>query len=974
MSVLDSPLNPLFLWGISKSSSIKWEFMGMPKNCKRISAIILVLSLFSFTYAQDVYWEPENPIQGGQVTIYYNLESRNILPSGTNPVYIHLGFNDWQNTADYTMIKSPSTGLWEYTLSIQQDVAVIDFAFTDNKNDYSAGTWDNNGGYGIDWYAVVYPEGLSVVIISPEVTIPFGDPLRSPVFASQDEIVPIIVSTVSTGVPADSLFLQINGIEVSKTDTDTLKYDFDTSIYTADEYELKCIGKNITGFRDTTEFAIVVRTDQVSQAPPNGIKPGINYVNNTIVTLALFAPYKDFVYVMSDFNDWKIDNDYAMNMYQPTVDSTLWWLTLSDLTSGVEYAFQYLVNGEIRVADSYADLILDPWNDQYISSDTYPNLKEYPRGKTDQPVSVFQTGQTEYQWLNSDDFVRPEQKDLVIYELLIRDFIHNHDYKTLIDTLDYLDNLGINAIELMPINEFEGNSSWGYNPSFYFAPDKYYGTKNDLKAFVDECHRRGIAVIQDIVLNHSYGQSPFVRLYWDSVNNRPAVNNPWYNVKSPNSVYSWGYDFNHKSKHTEAFVDRVLRYWIEEYKVDGFRLDFTKGFTNKGGEGTPYDASRIAILERIADEVWSYDSTSYLILEHFTDNVEEKELANNGFMLWGNSNHNYNEATMGYHGDSISDFSWGFYKRRGWTEPNLVTYMESHDEERLMYKNLQYGNLSGTYNIKELSTALNRQKLAAAFYFTLPGPKMIWQFGELGYDVSIDFNGRVGEKPIRWDYYSNSNRKDLYDMYSKLIKVRNMNEVFRSSGTSVQLSLDNPNGLKRIGLSHSTMSAIIIGNFGVETQSINPNFYYSATWYDDFNREEVEVTDTQTEIELAPGECRIFTNKHLQGIEVKDNGDDTLPTILSLSQNYPNPFNLNTTIKYTVPQVETGYTQFLQLKVFNILGNEVATLVNEIQPPGEYSVKFNVGTSRDMSLPNGIYFYSLSIGDKTLTKKMLLLK
>jgi pullulanase/glycogen debranching enzyme len=204
----------------------------------------------------------------------------------------------------------------------------------------------------------------------------------------------------------------------------------------------------------------------------------------------------------------------------------------------MEYAFQYLVDGEIRIADPYTDKILDPWNDNNIPSSTYPNLKDYPTNKTNHAVSVFQTDQSEFQWQNDDDFVQPEQKDLVIYELLIRDFIQNHDYQTLIDTLDYLEDLGINAIELMPINEFEGNSSWGYNPSFYFAPDKYYGTKNDLKSFIDECHRRGIAVIQDMVLNHSYRQSPFVRLYWDSINNRPAINNPWYNEKSPNNVYS----------------------------------------------------------------------------------------------------------------------------------------------------------------------------------------------------------------------------------------------------------------------------------------------------------------------------------------------------------------------------------------------------------------------------------------------------
>ena len=314
-----------------------------------------------------------------------------------------------------------------------------------------------------------------------------------------------------------------------------------------------------------------------------------------------------------------------------------------------------------------------------------------------------------------------------------------------------------------------------------------------------------------------------------------------------------------------------------------------------------------------------------------------------------------------------SDFSWGFYNSRGWTEPNLVTYMESHDEERLMYKNLNFGNLSGDYNIKNMVTALDRQKLAAAFFFTLPGPKMIWQFGELGYDYSINFNGRVGEKPIRWDYFDNPDRRELYDLYSKLIKLRNKNEVFTSPQTSVELSLNNSNGLKRIGLSHPSMSVIIIGNFGVTTQTINPEFHNDATWYDDLNSVELLATNT-TEIELAPGEFRIFNNNHLLAVEDVNEISDK-PTTFSLSQNYPNPFNPVTTIKYTVPTAEIITSQQVQLKVYNVLGNEIATLIDETKPSGVYDIKF------DGSLfSNGIYFYTLTYGDKSLTNKMLLLK
>ncbi len=161
-------------------------------------------------------------------------------------------------------------------------------------------------------------------------------------------------------------------------------------------------------------------------------------------------------------------------------------------------------------------------------------------------------------------------EELVIYELHIRDFVGTRAIKTVMDTLDYLERLGVNAIELMPINEFEGNDSWGYNPSFYFAPDKAYGTENDYKRFIDECHKRGIAVIIDMVLNHSYGQSPLVQLYFDPTAGdygQPTAQNPWYNEVCPHEPYCWGYDFDHESAQTKKFVDRVNRFWIENYKV-----------------------------------------------------------------------------------------------------------------------------------------------------------------------------------------------------------------------------------------------------------------------------------------------------------------------------------------------------------------------------------------------------------------------
>lgn len=214
-------------------------------------------------------------------------------------------------------------------------------------------------------------------------------------------------------------------------------------------------------------------------------------------------PRKNNTFILGDFNNWEYDDSGFM--YR-TPDGKRYWKTLSNLTAGQEYIFQYVVDGSIgsetRMLKKY--LIHGTIN----SSVNQPirGILPYPGLKTQGVATVLQTNQPGYTW-EVENFEAPAKTDLVIYELLVRDFLGKHDYQTLIDTLNYLKNVGINAIELMPVNEFEGNLSWGYNPNYYFAPDKYYGPKNDFKKFIDECHKAGIAVIIDLVLNHSFGTS-----------------------------------------------------------------------------------------------------------------------------------------------------------------------------------------------------------------------------------------------------------------------------------------------------------------------------------------------------------------------------------------------------------------------------------------------------------------------------------
>ncbi len=590
---------------------------------------------------------------------------------------------------------------------------------------------------------------------------------------------------------------------------------------------------------------------------PVGAKDGVAFINNgTSAIITLYAPGKNSIALIGEFNDWSA----TASVMKKTTDGNTWWVQIDNLNPNTEYAYQFLVDGTLKVADPYCEKILDPENDKYISSTTYPNLKVYPTGKTTGIVSVMQANQATYAWKNNG-FVRPEKNNLVIYELLVRDFTTDHSYASTLTKLDYLVTLGINAIELMPVNEFEGNLSWGYNPSFYFAPDKYYGTKTALQNFIDECHGKGIAVIMDMVLNHSFGQSPMVQLYFDG--SKPTASSPWFNVDAKHP-FNVGYDFNHESAATKYFSKNVMKFWMQQYKIDGFRFDLSKGFTQKVTTDDAgfrmYDASRIAIWKDYNNFIKSVDPNNfYVILEHFAEESEEKVLADDGMMLWNNMNYNMNEATMGWIG--TSDFSWGFYGKHGFSKSeNLVGYGESHDEERLNFKNITYGNGSGNYVIKgNLATALKREELVAAFLFSIPGPKMVWQFGELGYDISIDINGRTGEKPIKWDYYSDPNRKVLFDAYAKFIRLKKNNTIFNAINATYSLT----GGVKYIKLIEGANTVVVVGNFDVVNQTANVDFGSSGVWVDAVGNN-INLTSTTYNVNMAPGEYHIFSKQALK--------------------------------------------------------------------------------------------------------------
>ena len=627
---------------------------------------------------------------------------------------------------------------------------------------------------------------------------------------------------------------------------------------------------------------------------PEGVSYGINKdLANSSVTLVLYdvdadGKCHDYCYLLGDFNAWRPSAEYAMKRDE---DKDCWWFTLTDLEPAEEYMFQYYLGyvnktGEepVRVSDPYSEIIYHS-GDSKISADTYPDMPNYPV-ETSGMVSAFTLVETEYNWQHSwksvpgdTGFRIEDKKDLIIYELLIRDFSDTRDLNGVMARLDYLDNLGINAIELMPVQEYDNSLSWGYDPISYFALDKDYGTREMYKKFIDECHKRGIAVLFDVVYNHLTGASTLAKMYFRHC--RTGINNAWFNQYAPHP-YSVYHDLNHENAFVRAHVKSSLEYLLEEYKIDGFRFDLTKGLTNnKSDEGSAArkDPARIAILKDYYDAVNAANPHAVMICEHFADTDEEIELANHGIQLWRNMNNSYCQAAMGYQSDS--DFRGIYTESTGMPFGSIVSFMESHDEERMGYKQLAYGHES----IKDdIAARMKRLGLNAAFTLLVPGPKMIWQFGELGYDYSINSNGdgeikegedhRTDIKPICWEYFDeaqNPERVALYNTYSMLLDFRAANPTFFDEGAWVRLYADTEEGGAEwpgrylyVKDKNSDRWFALVGNFGVEAADIyvgGPGEGASVSrWYNSQNKSEQYDGTSMFKINMAPGEFRLLTS------------------------------------------------------------------------------------------------------------------
>lgn len=622
------------------------------------------------------------------------------------------------------------------------------------------------------------------------------------------------------------------------------------------------------------------------QARPAGVINGIYYApDGNFVTLCTFAAGNktandnstllpaQHVYLIGDMTDWELNNDYQMKR-----DGNYFWITVP-IEKGREYRFQYAVvraDGTKKlISDLFSEKLLTP-DDNYEPRQTDPSLIEYPMTGAEGYVSVLQSGKTAFAWSDATtSFQRPDKNNLVIYELWIYDHTPQRNLPGLLKRLDYIQNLGVNCVELMPVTEFDGNQSWGYSPNHYFALDKAYGTPEMLKTFIDECHKRGIAVVLDMVFNHATGNNPMNKLYpyGDDLKYNPCFN---VTAPHPDNVYQ---DWNHDFAPVKDMFRRAVAYWLTEYKVDGYRFDLSHGLCGK-----TYNAP--ANIKEYYDVMQTASPGSYLMLEHWGNymGTDRPQFVQQGMMCWQNTSYVFQQAAGAWlEGDGLGDAN----------TDNYVSYSNNHDEERPFFKAKKWG--AGNLQTSEEARAA-RVPLVIGMQCLLNGPQLFYHFDELAFDYSKfqDEQGRFGTDGV--DAYGKSEtgtntvdyevkmsvkfrpegwmavgpRMQGYQRLAQIIQLRTrlLPQVF--AGNPTQSTLTEKAAVKKIQWGSQVFA---VGNFSAtSTQTVT---LPSGTWYDYLDG----GNQAATSYTLQPNEIKVFTGSYVAAPVIPDHYDEGMTPV-----------------------------------------------------------------------------------------------
>lgn len=840
---------------------------------------------------------------------------------------------DWSsNTADKQFVKQ-SDGSWMLNIGDMRTY----FGLNDNEKVAKiaiiarlASGAGNGYGQTDDYFITVTDAGLQLSLVA--------DGGAATTFHGDRRIQFTVNATSSC-----ALSLSINGKSIGTAEGTVLKASYD---FTTSDTPYKVVATATSGQQKISEEMEVSCLPSSSRKDYPGGKPVQGAVKNAdgTVTFCLAAPGKTNVLLAGSWDEYRQLGSNVMN-YTDYNGQRYFWTTIGQkLADNRYYPYYYMIDGTTCVGDPYAKLVLDPYSDGYLPSNCFAGLPAYPAGKvpSNTMLAVYRGDIDHYNWDSATTgFEIPDHRSLTIYEMLIRDFsgdgsdADGKSFGTLkgaIEHIDYISSLGVNAVELMPVMEFNGNNSWGYNTNFYMALDKAYGRPDDLRDFVAACHRRGIAVILDIVFNQSDGLAPWYQMYGG------AADNPFYNSTAPHA-YSVLNDWNQDNPLVKQHWKDVLAFWLTSYQVDGFRFDLVKGLgaNNSYSGGTDsYNASRVALMKELNKAITDIKPNAIHINELLGTAQEEKENGANGQLGWNKlSDASYDFATARPNGNSAA-MNGFIASNRGLTTGQSVDYAESHDEPRVASKmrttNTQECDATVAYTAANpKSSSVKRLGAVAAQMLLTPGSKMIWQFGEIGAD---DAQGSDLEKlraiAPKWSQMENANRAGLLENYRELVHLRKKNpELFNGEDGTCTLSgySNDLNSVRTIRLTRGNKE--IVAFFNPATSGSAKNVSSPASKLTTSNAQLITASYGTTPVlngsgntltvSLQPNEFAVFATTTVAGVEGIESDDHANVRISSIGGNI----------------VVTGMHNNVQ--IYTPAGNAVAS-VNRAAENSEFSV------------------------------------
>jgi len=456
---------------------------------------------------------------------------------------------------------------------------------------------------------------------------------------------------------------------------------------------------------------------------------------------------------------------------------------------------------------------------------------------TRQSGPYVEVGRPPFAWKHAD-WISPPFEDLIIYEMHVGDFTPEGNFQGVLRQLDYLRDLGINALELMPIFEFKGDLAWGYDPAYFFTVEKRYGTADEFRTLIDEAYARGIAIILDFVLAHTAHRHPFNLLY-------PYEDSPWYGpgCGEPNQ---FGFPtLDHSKGPTRDFVRDVQTHWLREYHVDGFRYDYCAGIGCRGEIGVSY-------LARSTREVLP---RAYLIGEYSPENSDDvNQCGLDG--AWHVSS-SYALKALLVEGE-CGAYDWNDFARclevidplqQSYARASeAVNYLESHDERRGMRDVLDSGF--------DEQRARPKSALGAALLFTMPGEPMLYHGQEWGEATPRLTNER---NTLHWEETGDDGGKWLLNRYKQLAWLRRRHGALRGQGFSLDASYPDQTSLIYHRWDGTGDELVVAVNFSPAPQTLRVPFPSQGRWSEVFDGETLDV-DIQGDYvaDIAPSSARVY--------------------------------------------------------------------------------------------------------------------